>query len=58
MDLTIIIIYQKITYLGENTEKYISFTFPIEKRVVRIDKNGEEITKTCLTYYNLLIVQG
>ena len=31
--------------LGENTEKYITFTVPIEKEVTRIDKNGEEITK-------------
>ena len=31
--------------LGENTEKCITFTFPIEKEVTRIDKNGEEITK-------------
>ena len=30
----------------ENTEKYVTFTFPIEKEVTRIDKNGEEITKT------------
>ena len=31
--------------LGENTEKYITFTVPIEKEVTRINKNGEEITK-------------
>ena len=31
--------------LGENTEKYITFTVPVEKEVTRIDKNGEEITK-------------
>ena len=31
--------------LGENTEKCITFTFPIEKEVTRIDKNGQEITK-------------
>ena len=30
---------------GENTEKYITFTVPIEKEVTRIDKNGEGITK-------------
>ena len=29
----------------ENTEKYITFTIPIEKKVTRIDKNGEESTK-------------
>ena len=32
--------------LGENTEKYITFTVPIEKEVTRIDKNGEEVTKS------------
>ena len=31
--------------LEENTEKYISFTVPIEKEVTRIDENGEEFTK-------------
>ena len=31
--------------MGENTEKYITFTVLIEKEVTRIDKNGEEITK-------------
>ena len=30
---------------GEDTEKYITFTVPIEKEVTRIVKNGEEITK-------------
>ena len=42
---------KQFTCLGENTEKYITFTVPIEKEVKRIDKNGEEI------YYNLLIAQ-
>ena len=54
MDQTMIIIFSKelaeefkkqFTYLGENTEKYITFTDPIEKEVTRIDKNGENITK-------------
>ena len=31
--------------LGENTEKYTTFTVPIEKEVTRIDKKGEETTK-------------
>ena len=31
--------------LGENTEKYITFTVPMEKEVKRIDKNGEKVTK-------------
>ena len=36
---------KQFTCLGESTEKYITFTVPIEKGVTRIDKNGEEITK-------------
>ena len=32
--------------LGEITKEYITFAVPIEKEVTRIDKNGEEITKT------------
>ena len=31
--------------LVENTENYISFAFPIEKGVTRIDKNGRDIMK-------------
>ena len=31
--------------LEENTEKCMIFKVPIEKEVLRIDKNGEEITK-------------
>ena len=37
---------KQFTCLGENTEKYITFTVPIEKEIARIDKNWEEITKT------------
>ena len=36
---------KQFTYLGENTEKYITFIIPIEKGVKIIDKNVEEITK-------------
>ena len=36
---------KQFTCLRENTEKYITFTVPIEKEVTRFDKNGEEITK-------------
>ena len=35
----------QFTCLGENTEKYITFTVPIEKEVIRIHKNGEELRK-------------
>ena len=36
---------KEFTCLGENTEKYITFTVPIEEEVTRIDKNGKETTK-------------
>ena len=36
---------KQFTCLGENTEKYINFTVPIEKEVTRIKKNGEEVIK-------------
>ena len=36
---------KQFSCLGENTEKYITFTVPKEKEVTRIDKNGEEIIK-------------
>ena len=48
---------KQFTCLGENTEKYISFTILIEKKVLRIDKNEEEIQKKFLTCYNLLLKQ-
>ena len=36
---------KQFTYLGENTEKDISLTVPIEKEVMKIDENVEKITK-------------
>ena len=36
---------KQFTCLGKNTQKYITFTVPIEKEATRIDKNGEENTK-------------
>ena len=36
----------EFTCLGENSEKYINFSVPVEKDLKRIDKNGEEITET------------
>ena len=39
---------KQFTCSGENTEKYIIFTVPIEKKVTRVSKNyrkREEITK-------------
>ena len=36
---------KQFTCLGENTEKHITFIVPIENKVTRTDKKGEEITK-------------
>ena len=36
---------KQFTSFGEKTEKYITFTDPIEKKVTGIDENEEEITK-------------
>ena len=36
---------RQFTCLGENIEKYITFTNPIEKEVTRTDKNREKLTK-------------
>ena len=36
---------KQFTCLGENTEKCITFTVPMEKEVTRIHKSGKEITK-------------
>ena len=49
---------KEITCLGENTEKYLTFTVPLENRVKKVDKNEKNLQKLYLTYYNLLIVQG
>ena len=35
----------QFTCSAENTEKYITFIVPTEKKFTRIDKNGEKITK-------------
>ena len=36
---------KQFTCLGENTDKYITLSVPIEKEVAGIDKNRKEITK-------------
>ena len=36
---------KQFTCLGDNTEKYITFTVPIKKEVTKIDKNGEKTIK-------------
>ena len=37
---------KQLTCFAENTEKCKTFSGPIQKEVTRIDKNGEEFTKT------------
>ena len=36
----------QFTFSGENTEKYKTFSVPIEKQITRIDKKWKEVTKT------------
>ena len=49
-------VIKQFTCLGENTEKYITFTVPIEKEVRRTEKNGKEITKN--VFYILQIIDS
>ena len=47
---------RQFTCLGENTEKYITFTVPIEKEVIRINKKEKEtISKLKILIIFLLI---
>ena len=48
---------KQFTCLGENTEKYITFTVPIEKKLQELIKM-EKLQKIYLTYYSLLIAQN
>ena len=32
--------------LGENTGKYLTFSFPIKKEIGKTNENGKEITKS------------
>ena len=36
----------QFTCLGENTERYITFSIPIKNEVTRINKKEEKVTKT------------
>ena len=51
---------KQFTCLGVNTEKYITFTVPIEKevaRIVTVTKMEKKLQKICLIYYGFLIAQ-
>ena len=48
---------KQFTCLGENTEKHITFTVPIEIKVTRINKIEKKLQKVYLPFYSLLIVQ-
>ena len=45
---------KQFTCLGGNTEKYITFTVPIEKELIKKEK---KLKKIYVTYYNLLTSQ-
>ena len=48
---------KQCTCLGENTEKYIAFTVPIEKKKLQELIKKEKLQNIYPTYYNLLIAQ-
>ena len=48
---------KQFTCLGENTETYITFIVPIEKKIQELIKIEKKLPKIYLKYYNLLIVQ-
>ena len=48
-------IEKQFTCLGENTEKYVTFTVPIEKKVTRLIQMEKKVQEIYLTDYNLLI---
>ena len=48
---------KQFTYLGENTEKYITFTAPTKKKSQELIKMEKRLQKIYLTYYSLLIAQ-
>ena len=41
---------KQFTCQGENTEKYITFTVPVEEEATIIEKNGEEIISYILQF--------
>ena len=47
----------QFTCSGENTEKYMIFSVPMEKEVTRINKKGGKSRKLYLTDHNLVIPQ-
>ena len=47
----------KFESLGENTGKHKTFPIPIEKQVIKIDKDGNESVVTIFYQKNLFIVQ-
>ena len=48
---------RQCTHLGESTEKYITFSFPIKKEILKIGKNVEKKKKLYPKDYNSLTVQ-
>ena len=49
--------FKKITCLGKNCEKYITFTVPIEKDLQELIKMEKKLQQIFPTYHNLLIAQ-
>ena len=45
---------EELVSLGENTERYIIFIVPIEKEVIKFDKNGEENLKRYILHITIV----
>ena len=48
---------KQFTCLRENTQKYITFTVPIEKKLQELIKMEKKLQKIYVTYYNSLIAR-
>ena len=48
---------RQFTWLGENTEKYITFAVPIEKKLQELMKMEKKLQKIYVIFYSLLIAQ-
>ena len=47
-------IIKEFIFLGENTEKYIAFSVPIQKEITRIEKTEAKLQKPYPANYHLL----
>ena len=48
---------KQFTCLGQNTQKYITFTVPIEKKLLKLIKMEKKLQNIYLRFYSFFIVQ-